>query len=323
MMSVLNRVGVIFALTFQEARRRRLLIIFLIGCILFMGGGATCTNGCRHLERSGFDQYRWQVEQQMIQKQVPQAEQKRQLAELDHQYKLQQKESERTLQSALVIVGYGLIAFWSYLLAAFFIPFLAFNDFATNLHVLILARPVRRWEYLFGKFAAAAGLVLASAALLLLCYFPLMKFVTGGWGFEILRGLLYLLQGIIVWILLLMFLSLATGRLIAVFLGLVVLALGIVPGYLIALQTPLEGGITGQAVVYLLGYGLPQLTVNFVHGFGAMAVDLPGLEEMVRESGLRKIGNHSAWHAILLNFAWIALLWTGLVLIFRRRELDA
>lgn len=323
MMSVLNRVSVIFALTFQEARRRRLLIIFLIGCILFMGGGATCTNGCRHLERSGYDQYRTQLQQDMARRQMSPEEQQQKLAELDSQYKLQSKDSERNLQTALVVVGYGLIAFWSYLLAAFFVPFLAFNDFATNLHVLILARPVRRWEYLLGKFAAAAGLVLASAALLLLCYFPLMKFVTGGWGFQILAGLLYLLQGIIVWILLLMFLSLAAGRLIAVFLGLVVLALGIVPGYLIALQTPLEGGLTGQAVVYVLGYGLPQMTVNFVHGFGAMAVSLPGLEGTIQESGLRKIGNHSAWHAIVLNFVWIAALWTGLVLLFRRRELDA
>jgi ABC-type multidrug transport system permease subunit len=205
MSAVIRRIGVVFALTFQEARRRRLLLVFLVGCVVFMGSGSACTYGCRKLADSGVNQQRSQIERQMIERGVSEEERAAKLQEMDELIEKDRESGEESLQSVLVALCFALIAFWIYLLAAFFTPFLALNDFFTGHHVLILSRPVKRWEYLFGKFAATAGMILLSLFLLLLCYLALMKFSAGVWGWELMRGLAYILQGITVFILMLMF----------------------------------------------------------------------------------------------------------------------
>lgn len=323
MSAVLRRIGVVFALTFQEARRRRLLVVFLVGCIVFMGSGSACTYGCRKLADTGVNQQRAQIERQMVEQGLSKEARAEKLLEIDELIEKDRASGEESLQSVLIALCFSLIAFWIYLLAAFFTPFLALNDFFTGHHVLILSRPVKRWEYLFGKFAATAGMILASLLLLLLCYLALMKFSAGVWGWELMRGLAYILQGITVFILMLMFLTLTAGRLPAVFLSLLVVMLGVMPGYLIATEADLsDTSPAAQALIYGLAYGLPQFSVNFVHGFAWMVEDMNAFQDFVQQSGVRKIGNNSGMVSVALNFVWIALLWTGLTLIFRRKELN-
>lgn len=323
MKSMMQRIAVVFALTFQEARRRRLLVVFLVGCIVFMGSGSACTYGCRQLADTGVTQQRAQMERQMAEQGVSEEERAAKMLEIDELIEKDRESGEESLQSILVALCFALMAFWIYLLAAFFTPFLALNDFFTGHHVLILSRPVKRWEYLFGKFAATAGMVLASLFLLLLCYLALMKFSAGVWGWELMRGLAFILQGITVFILLLMFLTLTAGRLPAVFLALLVVMIGIMPGYFIATEADLsDASPFARGLIYTLGYGLPQFSVNFVHGFAWMVEDMPTFREFVQQSGVRKIGNNSGVVSIVLNFIWIILLWTGLAFVFQRKELN-
>ena len=323
MIAMFRRVSVVFALTFQEARRRRLLIVFLIGCIVFMGSGSACTYGCRKLDESSGRQYRAQLEQQMSDQGLGAEERQAKLNELDGLIEKDREAKEESLKSILVALCFALIAFWIYLLAAFFTPFLALNDFFTGHHVLILARPVKRWEYLLGKFAATAGMILASLLLLILCYLALMKFSAGTWGWELMRGLAFILQGITVFILMLMFLTLTAGRLPAVFLALLIVMLGVMPGYLIATEADLsDTGPAARGLIYALAYGLPQFSVNFVHGFAWMVEDMPAFAEFVQQSGVRKIGNNSGVISVAINSVWIGVLWLGLMFVFRRKELD-
>ena len=322
MMASLRRILVVFALTFQEARRRRLLIVFLVGCIVFMGSGSACTYGCRKLDDAGGRQYRAQLLERMEQQGLSQEERAAELAKLDDLIEEDRKEKEKGLKSVLVVLCFVLIAFWVYLLAAFFTPFLALNDFFTGHHVLILARPTRRWEYLVGKFAATGGMLLSSLLLLLACYLLLMKLSAGVWGVELLRGVIYLLQGISVFIVMLMLLTLVAGRLAAVFLSLLIVAAGAMPGYLIATQADLgDAGLAEKSLVYGLAYGLPQFGVNFVHAFAWMARDLPGFQDTIDQSGLAKIGNNSGMVSVILNTVWFLAFWSGLLYLFRRREL--
>ncbi|MCR9143480.1 MAG: hypothetical protein NXI24_14620 [bacterium] len=323
MSGMIRRIGVVFALTFQEARRRRLLVVFLVGCVVFMGSGSACTYGCRKLADSGVDQQRAQIEQKLSESGLSKEERAAKMIEFDELIEKDRESGEESLQSVLVALCFALMAFWIYLLAAFFTPFLALNDFFTGHHVLILSRPVKRWEYLFGKFAATAGMVLASMLLLMVCYLVLMKFSAGVWGWELLRGLAYILQGITVFILMLMFLTLTAGRLPAVFLSLLVVVLGVMPGYLIATEADLsDASPVARVLIYVLAYGLPQFSVNFVHGFAWMVQDMATFEEFVQQSGVRKIGNNSGLVSIVLNFVWIALLWIGMSFVFRKKELN-
>lgn len=322
MMAALKRIGVIFALTFQEARRRRLLVIFLVGCVVFMGSGSACTYGCRKLADAGINQQRAQIEARMQQQGLPKAEQAEKLKEIDDLLAKDRLAGESTLRSGLVAICFGLIVFWAYLLAAFFTPFLALNDFFTGHHVLLLSRPVRRWEYLTGKFVATTGTLLASIGLLLICYVLLMRFSTDAWGLELLRGLLFALQGLIVFVLMLMLLTLTVGRLPAAFVALLVVGLGAMPGYLIATETDLgDASIGGRLLVYGLAYGLPQFTVNLMHSFAWMVEDMESFAGYLQQSGLRKIGNNTGAVSIALNFGWMLLFALGLQLVFRRKEL--
>ena len=317
-----TRIFVVFRLTFREALRRRLIFIFLSGCLLLMLTGAGCGACMRVVKDSETDVIRAQFEDQLARAELSQAEREQERARFEQAMEERAAESDgAVLRDSLVAISFCALAGWLYLLSALFTPFIAMNDFHMNHHVLLLSGPLRRWEYLTGKFLAIYGMVLAAMVLMLACFHPLMRISQGDWAFAILPGMAVLCQGLEVFILMMMVLSLVAGRLPAIFLSLVVLGLSVVPGFLISTDTTIDSP-TWAIPAYVLGYGLPQFSVNFVHAATVGLDHIEGVESLLQQTGIKRIGNASGFVSLLLNTAWIVGLGGLALWLFRRREFD-
>lgn len=319
-LEVFNRIRVVTALTFREAVRRKLLLILLLGCMAFMGIGSLCNGLARASVDSNLERQRFMIEEQMRRQGVPPEEIESQLQEFDAQRDEMRKEEERSYEMGGVFLTYASFAFWTFALALIFTPFLALNDLYTRNHVLLLARPLQRWEYLLGRAAGLFAMILGSLLALGIVFHAFMLLAHGTWGFGIWRGVLILLEGLVVWLMLLFVLTLLVGRIPAIFLGLVILGVSVIANWGLILEADLDGAY--QAALYGLGYGLPQFGVNFVHGWIESVRDYPEAAQLTGQLRLGQVGNDTDFYALWINAAWLLGLWAVGWLIFRRRELD-
>ncbi|MBX7059173.1 MAG: hypothetical protein K1X75_13995 [Leptospirales bacterium] len=316
----LQRIGVIAGLTYREAVRRRLLVILLAGCFLFMGLGFGCGATCRAVTDSGRKQQRVEYEQSLMQAGIPAEQRAAMLAEMDSRSPSDDAVAA-TVKNLLVTISFFSLTSWVFLLALFFTPFLALADLRTSMHTLLLARPVARWEYLVGKYLAVLGILVVSGGLLVACYLPLMKLSTGFWGEELLPSMLIALEGFALWTMLLFFLTIWLGRFPAVFLSLLPLALSFIPSYFLMSGRMPESEVF-RPVVYLLGYGLPQIGLNLFYAYTEIMSRIPELRGGLQQLGLGQIGANAGQISLAINLAWIVGLGAASIALFKRRELE-
>ena len=313
---ILGRVWVVVRLTFQEARRRRLLVFLLVCCVLFIGTGAGCTKACRGLQEGQTQSQRQRMEERIKESALPQSEKEAQLRSLDDKVKSQVKGTTEQLKTFLLTVVFCMIAFWLFLIAGLFAPFLATNDFAERTHVTLLARPLTRAQYLSGKTFAIFGMLVLNLAILLLSAHLFAFLVLEDPAWELLRGAAIFLEGLAVFTAMLVCFSLIIGRIPATLVGLVIVGLGIGPAmYMMSGQMGQESQTT-RLVLYGLGYGLPQFGVNF---FYALTETLKGTEAAAQ---FRKAGMNAGAYSLLINAGWFLVFSAVSVLILRRKELD-
>ncbi|MCB1317910.1 MAG: ABC transporter permease subunit, partial [Leptospiraceae bacterium] len=308
----LRRIATIFALTFRESIRRRLLIVFIAGCLLMMLGGGSCAGFVYNTMRSqdatreeALVQQRKEVEEYLARPDLtPEARQEAEdyLTMISEENAKQRDEAAQaqleSMRVFMIVTSFAVFIFWLYLLATFFIPFIAMNDFYTGAHILLLSSPVRRWEYLLGKYLANYGMILFSMLLMLAVYFPMMYLISDDPGLEILWGMPQMLLGVAVYAALMVFLSISLGRLPAIFVAIFFLIITIVPNIAIASQAELTE-LYEQLPVYILGYGFPQLTINALDALSIVAreSEAKGMQDFVEFIGLYKIGNNTDFWA--------------------------
>ncbi len=317
----LQRIGVVAGLTYREAIRRRLLVIFLAGCALFMALGGGCVRSCRACKDLAMDSARQDYEQRLMAAGIPADQRAAMLAELDQQKAQQTEQENEQFKILLMTISYPSLMAWLFLLALFFTPFLALSDLRTSLHTLILARPVSRWEYLLGKYLAVMAMLIAAGLMLVVCYLVLMRISAREWGVELLPAMLIGLQGLALWTMLVFFLTIAIGRLPAVFVSLLPLGLSFVPAYfLLSGRSPESGWF--QIAVYVLGYGLPQIGLNLFYGFTEILLTVPEMRSQLQDWNIGQIGNNMGAISMAINTVWLLALGAGAVALFKRRELD-
>ncbi len=319
--AILQRISAITGLTFREAQRRRLVIVFITGCLLFLMTGGGCAALCMKMRESGIDQARVQYERELEANNVPAEQRSAMLAEFDRRAGEDQTQAQTGVKTAMLATSFSIIAFWSYAIALFLIPFLAFSDFQNNTHILTLSRPVQRWEYLAGRILGMTAIVFASMFLLLIFANPMLRVTTGAWGWELLIGAAILAEGLFLWIALITLFTLIAGRLPAIFLGVAVIILSSVPAPWL-LQDQTGEGLWG-GILYALGYGLPQLGVNFFYAFSEVLKAVPEVNQAMQQQGIGRIGNMVGPVSLGINAAWIALCWAANLYIFKRREVNA
>ena len=317
----LGRISVIFLLTLKEAVRSRLVMVLVICCALFMLTGGGCTRACQSLTESGQQQQEEAALRIIEQENLSEAEKAEVLAELERRKQQAadfEKSAKKQLKALLLGVSYGMIAFWLFLIAVVATPFLALNDFQNRTHVMLLSRPLARWEYLSGKYLAILGMLLLNLAVLLVSYHLSMYISLDQSGFELYNGLIVFLQGIALLAALLMLVGLNAGRISSIFIVVALAGLSALPG--LFLTTGLEDELprTWRWITNVLAYGLPQLGVNFFYGLGE-AMDLPGLEE---QNFFKKGGNYHGQYSLLINTAWFILCWILMIVSFKRKDLD-
>ncbi len=318
---VLNRIGVVFALTLKEAVRRRLITVLVICCALFMLTGGGCTRACQSLTVQGGKQQE-EVARQIIERENLSDEERAQVMAEVERNKARAAEFEKSgkkqLKYLLLAVSYSMVAFWLFLIAVVSTPFLALNDFQNRTHVLLLSRPLRRWEYLLGKYFAILAMLLLNLAVLLASYHISMYISFGQAGLEIYRGLVIFLQGVALLTVLLMLAGMTAGRIPSIFIVVVIVGLSALPGLFLTSGLDKEFEANWKLLNQVLAYGLPQFGVNFFYGMGE-AVDLPGLEE---QNFFKKAGNYHGQYSLLWNSGWFILFWAVLIIVFKRKELD-
>lgn len=310
------RALIVFELTFKEAFRRRLLVVLVLGCILFMGSGAGCLRACRGMLQNSVDGQEDQIRHDMQSKGMKQEEIEEVLKEQRSRRDALEKTTSKQIKTAVLGFSYGLIAFWLFMIAGVFTPFLAMNDFQSRTHVMLLARPVTRAEYLSGKYGAILGLLLVNLALLLGSFHLFTYFSLGDPGWEILRGIPIFVEGLALFTAILMFLSLTVGRIPAIFIGLVLVVVGLVPGiYLMGSPEKIGTGLQ-QILIYAAAYGLPQFSINFLYGLGEV-LDMPGVDNF-----LKSAGNQTGFRSLFINAVWLIAVWVGMTLWFRRKDVE-
>ncbi|MCB1309339.1 MAG: hypothetical protein KDK30_14210, partial [Leptospiraceae bacterium] len=141
----LRRIATIFALTFRESIRRRLLIVFIAGCLLMMLGGGSCAGFVYNTMRSqdatreeALVQQRKEVEEYLARPDLsPEARQEAEdyLTMISEENAKQRDEAAQaqleSMRVFMIVTSFAVFIFWLYLLATFFIPFIAMNDFYT------------------------------------------------------------------------------------------------------------------------------------------------------------------------------------------------
>ncbi len=310
------RVLIVFELTFKEAFRRRLLVVLVLGCILFMGSGAGCLRACRGMVQSSVQGQEQQMREDMASKGMKQDEIEEVVKSQKSKLDVMEKATQKQLKTAVLGFSYGLIAFWLFMIAGVFTPFLAMNDFQSRTHVMLLARPVTRAEYLSGKYGAILGLLIVNLVLLLGSFHLFTYFSLGDPGWEILRGIPIFVEGLALFTAILMFLSLTVGRIPAIFIGLVLVVVGLVPGiYLMGSPEKIGTGVQ-QVLIYAAAYGLPQFSINFLYGLGEV-LDMPGVDNF-----LKSAGNQTGFYSLFINAAWLIGVWAGMTMWFRRKDVE-
>ncbi|MBI3396059.1 MAG: ABC transporter permease subunit [Spirochaetia bacterium] len=313
----LSRIAVVFELTLKEAMRRRLILVLVLGCVLFMGSGAGCLRACRGLMNQSIEGQEADFKRRLMREGRSAAEIDSQLGQARQQLQEAEKATKRQLKVALLGFSFGLIAFWLYMIAGVFTPFLAMNDFQNRTHVMILARPVTREEYLLGKYCAIVGLLLLNAALLFASFHAFMFLSIGEAGWEVWRGVPIFLEGLALFVALMMFLTLLVGRIPAIFIGISLIAVGIVPAMYVMTSPEKIGEGIQQVLVYGMVYGTPQFSVNFLYGLSEV-LDLPGIED----NFLKQAGNKTGLYSLFINAGWLIAVAASLVALFRRREVE-
>lgn len=333
LVAIFNRIGVIFSLTLKEAVRRRLILVLVICCSLFMLIGGACTRlACRGVEVAIGNQDAAAIErQEKVARQILEREklseeeraqvmqeiEKRKALSAERKAELD-KENKKYLKFLFIGVSYAMIAFWLSLIAIVATPFLALNDFQNRTHVLLLSRPLKRWEYLSGKYLAILAMLLLNLVVLLLSYHLAMFLSVEEPGTEIYRGLVIFIQGIMLLAAMLMVAGLNVGRIPSIFIVVVIAVLSILPG--LALTTGLHKDFSSGVLLLIdtIAYGTPQLGVNFFYGLGE-AVDMPGVED---KNIFKKAGNLSGLYSLLINSIWFVVIWAVMIVLFKRKDLD-
>lgn len=313
---LVQRVGVVIQITLQEAVRRRLILFLLVCCVLFIGTGAGCTKACSGMQESSMQGQRERVIERIKSSTLPQEQKDQQLRQVEAQISAQKQSTNREMKSMLLAVVYSMIAFWLFLIAGLFTPFLAMNDFEERTHVTILARPITRWQYLLGKFAAILVMLCLNLLILLLAAHGFTYLVLEDFGWPLLRGVAIYLEGLLVFTAMLICLSLLVGRIPAAIVGLIVVCLGIAPAMYMMSGSMAQASGGTQLTLYALGYGLPQFGVNFLYG---LSETMQGVEAA---NPLRKAGINAGPHSLWINALWFLAFCALSVLILRRKELD-
>ncbi|MCB1173700.1 MAG: ABC transporter permease subunit [Leptospiraceae bacterium] len=339
-MKSLSRIFTIFALTYRESIRRRLVLIFVGSCVIFSVAGAGMAKLISSTVSVGDPPKLLPKEQHLDQARAyykSRGASGKQLDEIMARVEMQYdadaaaqtpeaivERKQKASQSAEVIIisfCFGLFAFWSYLLAALFTPFIALNDLYTGSHVLLLSGPLQRWEYLSGKVLAILAMVVSSLILMLVTFHLGMLGLYGHPGWVIWKGVGLLVFGLALFISMLIFFSFTLGRMPAVLLSLAILFLAFIPAYGLLTEMTAESGFM-RGILYM-GYGLPQYGVNLMT---AGLYTISGYEiisdSLARANlDLNKIGSNFQYISMVMNAAWL-LLFGGLSLwLFQKREI--
>lgn len=285
-----------------------------------MGTGSTCTRACQGLQRTSIGQERQNFTQKLDESGIQGKQREELLLQFDERSKGIDKDAAKILKFLLLAVSFSIIVFWLYMIAGIFTPFLAMNDFQNRTHVMILARPVLRWEYLAGKYAAILALLVMNLVAMLAAFHLFMYFSVGEGGWEILKGVLIYLQGIAVFVSMMMLITILVGRIPSIFISLVVVGIGSIPGiFLITGKLKDLESQWAKIAVYALAYGLPQFTINFFYGL-AEVLDMPGAGDFVNV--LKQAGNRTGFYSLFINSGWLAFFWFLMIWRFNRAELD-
>lgn len=339
----LQRIGVIFAITYRESVRRKLVLIFIISCVLFSLCGAcsaklvSIIGGNAHEEAIEFmkknpsrDAYLKEQESQLKKRGAESDEISFYMQQAAMQYEQmkfqaspeEQKKAAESGQILVTIVCYGLFAMWCYLLASLFTPFIALNDFYTKSHVLMLASPLARWEYLLGKFLAIFAMVASSLILMLITFHLGMLLIFGDPGWAILSGVPTLMLGFAIYIAMMMLLSLVMGRIPAVVISLAMLFVTAIPGYPILSELAMD--TQWKYWFRASGYFFPQYGSNFIYGLVQSLGNFESVQPQLTSMKLdfSQIGKMSHIYSMLANVAWL-IGFAGLATwLFERRDLN-
>ena len=310
----LLRITAIAGLSIKETIRKKLLFFLLASCIIFIASGAGCTSACSGMSDNGMEmQYTEQKKQ--IQK-MNSPDKKEILLQLENEYQAARKDSKDKLQKVLTVVVYSITCFWLFLIAAVFTPFTVMNDFNLRTHVMVLARPVSRWEYLLGKFSSIIFIMLLNLSIMLVFSGLFSYWSVGNPGFIVLKGILVFSQGLIVFTSMMLFFSLTIGRLPSVFLGLVLPWLTVIPAVnLINGEIPAALS-AGSIFTYVFGYGLPQFSVNYFYALSFVIDDMDFLKNM------HKIGNNTGLYSIFINTAWLVFFWILSIFVLKQKDIE-
>ena len=145
-------------------------------------------------------------------------------------------------------VGLGAIAFFGVLIAIFVGINLVYREISTKTVYTMLSKPVRRWEFLVGKYAGLLSLLAVEVALMSACFIGVL--VWKGSGFDV--GLL--------WAIVLIYLELALVTAIAIFFS--------------SFTTPYLAGMFTVAL-WIVGHLLADLRAFGQHS------DVPGLRALL------------------------------------------
>lgn len=320
LLKTIKRIGAIQGLAFKEALRRRMILLLVICAVLFIGSGAGCAGACRGLQRQQLEAQRKSNIDRIHAMQLTEQEKQQRVDALEKEFSRVEKQEAKSLKSFLLLIIFSMIAFWLFMITGIFTPFLGMNDFEERTHIMILARPLRRWEYLAGKYLAIVSMLLLNLLILLISSFVLMYVFLDEPGWEILRGVAVFIENLLLFAALLFLLGLWLGRIPAVLAGIVIVGLGVIPAiYLMTGKVDTVDSQMSRLLIYGLGYGLPQFALNF---FYALNQVLKGLQGIQQTGGFFKLGNNSGFHSLFINAGWLIASWAALVALFRRKEIN-
>ena len=295
-----QRIFTIIKLTLREAVRRRLIYFLLLSGVLFIAAGTGCVSACQNLQSNAIS---------MTQDDAGNT------PAIDTRQS-EQNGGEIVINSILSAFLFSMIAICLYATSALFTPFLAMNDFQTGNHITLLSRPLRRSEYLTGKFTAIIALLLMALSILLLSSFGAIYLFRGSTDWNLLRGVPALFSGILTFTAMLFFLSLFLDRILAPVFSILILSLSAIPG--ISLISGKEDAITdlgSQIAFYSMAYGLPGYALNFFYA----------LDIVLKNSPIHviKVGVNSGLYATFVNLVWFLVFYSLSLLIFQKKKLNA
>ncbi|MDH5655910.1 MAG: ABC transporter permease [Spirochaetia bacterium] len=312
----INKIYIIAALGFKESVRKKLIFFLLLCCIVFTGSGIGCASSCMNLSE---DEIKLQLTEQKKQIENMEAspdEKKMMLGQLQSEYNKVKEQGEKTFINVLYIVIFSMIAFWLFLIAAIFTPFLALNDFQTRTHVLLLSKSISRWEYLLGKFTSILTLMILNLILMTASSTLFLYLSLNDLGIPLLRSLLVFSQGLLVFSSMIIFLTLTAGRLPGIFLSMVITVLTVYPAISIIKGELTINEFSDNVFAFILGYGLPQYAVNYFYALSFSVKDIDFLKN------LHKVGNNTGMISVMINFIWFIIFWTLSIFIFNKKDLE-